>query len=130
LFFIPDLKNTCIYNLLEYSAAYEDFKNSLDIQMLIISSDGAATEEDIKIPIIASTETAKDYGMEGANGVFILDHQHRLRNVQIGSLDRTPMQTVTYFLSLMKSDRDNVAIPNSWETFDNATISKHSLRMK
>jgi alkyl hydroperoxide reductase subunit AhpC len=61
--------------------------------MLIISSDGAATEEDIRIPIIASSNTAKEYGMEGANGVFILDQQHRLRNVQISNQDTS--RTVT-----------------------------------
>ena len=55
LFFIPDLKNACLKTLLAYNKAYDDFNTSLHVQILIISSDGAATEEDIQIPIIANT---------------------------------------------------------------------------
>ena len=31
LFFIPDLKKTCLNNLLAYSKAYDDFTKSLDV---------------------------------------------------------------------------------------------------
>jgi len=46
MLFVPDLKKSCIHDILPYSAAYNDFKN-IGTQVLIISSDGAATEEDI-----------------------------------------------------------------------------------
>ena len=126
LLFIPDLKKACVHDLITYSAAADDF-NSIGAQVLIISSDGAATEEDIKVPIIGNSNVAKEYGMEGASGIFIVDQEHRIRSAQISNCDakKSAHDTFRHIMALKFSDKNKVTIPSNWTTVEDITISKN-----
>lgn len=129
--FVPDLKKACIHDILPFSEAANDFE-SLGTKVLIISSDGAATEEDIRFPIIGNSQLAVEYGMQDTFGLFILDQHHRLRSAQLsqGTSSSNVQETLKLILALKYTEKWNIITPPNWESLTNKTIWNHQEHKK
>jgi len=88
MLFVPDLKKSCIHDILPYSAAYNDFKN-IGTQVLIIFLQMAQRPKKISKSQLSATQTSQKYGLDGVNAILVTDTEHRLRDIQINDVGYT-----------------------------------------
>jgi alkyl hydroperoxide reductase subunit AhpC len=68
--------------------------------------------------------------MEGANGIFIVDQEHRIRNAQISNCDakRSVHETFRQVMAFKFSDKKKVAIPSTWDDIRSPNITKNDVK--
>jgi hypothetical protein len=68
--------------------------------------------------------------MQGAFGIFILDQNHRLRNVQVSNVASSSdvKETLRTIIAIKYSEKYNIGTPNGWQTIKDRTIPNDQVK--